>query len=158
MSFSLRGVAWTAFAVAVTLLVGCSIYLVRATNRFSAGEALVGHTREVQILVENMGAEVFQASNSAEAFVLTGDQTLLGGYDAAVANIPGDVTRLRLLTSDNVDRERQLGALESEINSELDLLGGFIKAHKKGVSSIDADARMARRTAELQAQVEERLE
>jgi PAS domain S-box-containing protein len=158
MSFSLRGVAWTAFAVAVTLLVGCSIYLVRATNRFSAGEALVGHTREVQILVENMGAEVFQASNSAEAFVLTGDQTLLGGYDAAVAKIPGDVTRLRLLTSDNIDREPQLDALESEIASELDLLGGFIKAHKKGVSSIDADAQMARRTAELQAQVEERLQ
>jgi len=59
MSFSPRGVAWTAFAAAVSLLVGCSIYLLRATNRFSAAEALVSHTREVQILVENMGSEVF---------------------------------------------------------------------------------------------------
>ncbi|HET8823889.1 MAG TPA: CHASE3 domain-containing protein, partial [Terriglobales bacterium] len=104
MSFSLRGVAWTAFAAAVALLVGCSIYLVRATNRFSTGEALVGHTREVQTLVENMGAEVFQASNSAEAFVLTGDQTLLAGYNGAVAKIPGDINTLRYLTSDNSDR------------------------------------------------------
>lgn len=158
MSFSLRGVAWTAFAAAVALLVGCSVYLVRATNRFSAGEALVAHTREVQILVENMGAEVFQASNSAEAFVLTGDQTLLGGYNAAVAKIPGDINTLRSLTSDNADREPQLDSLEADINSELTLLDGFIQSHKKGIASIDADAQMARKTAELQSRVEQTLQ
>lgn len=158
MSFSLRGVAWTAFAAAVALLVGCSVYLVRATNRFSAGEALVAHTREVQILVENMGAEVFQASNSAEAFVLTGDQTLLGGYNAAVAKIPGDINTLRSLTSDDADREPQLDSLEADINSELSLLDGFIQSHKKGISSIDADAQMARKTAELQSRVEQTLQ
>jgi PAS domain S-box-containing protein len=158
MSFSLRGVAWTAFAAAVALLVGCSIYLVRATNRFSAGEALVGHTREVQILVENIGAEVFQASNSAEAFVLTGDQTLLAGYDSTVAKIPGDISRLRSLTTDNADRDPQLASLATDIQSELDLLAGFIRAHQKGNSSIDADAQMARQTAELQARVERGLQ
>jgi two-component system NarL family sensor kinase len=158
MGFSLRGVAWTAFAAAVALLVGCSIYLVRATSRFSAGEALVGHTREVQALVENMGAEVFQASNSAEAFVLTGDQTLLAGYNTAVGRIPGDIATLRELTSDNSDREPQLDALESDIKSELKLLDGFIQSHKKGGSSIDADAEMARKTGELQAAVEQRLQ
>lgn len=158
MTFSLRGVAWTAFAAAVALLVGCSVYLVRATNRFSAAEALVAHTREVQILVENMGAEVFQASNSAEAFVLTGDQTLLGGYNAAVAKIPGDINTLRSLTSDNADREPQLDSLEADINSELTLLDGFIQSHKKGIASIDADAQMARKTAELQSRVEQTLQ
>jgi len=158
MSFSLRGVAWTAFAAAVALLLGCSIYLVQATKRFSTGEALVGHTREVQTLVENMGAEVFQASNSAEAYVLTGDQTLLGGYNAAVVSFPNDILRLRELTSDNADREPQLEALSADIQSELTLLAGFIKAHQKGSSSIDADAQMARETADLQARVEQRLQ
>jgi PAS domain S-box-containing protein len=158
MSFSLRGVAWTAFAAAVALLVGCSIYLLRATNRFSAGEALVSHTREVQILVENMGSEVFQAGNSAEAFVLTGDQGMLAGYNTAIAKIPGDLSRLRQLTSDNADRNLQLDALETDIRSELDLLAGLIKAHQKGASSIDADAQMARQTASLQARVEQQLQ
>ena len=110
MSLSLRGIAWTAFAAAVALLVGCSIYLVRATNRFSAGEALVGHTREVQIVLENIGAEVFQASNSAEAYVLTGDQSLLAGYNTTIAKIPKDLSRLRSSASENTDRERQLAA------------------------------------------------
>jgi PAS domain S-box-containing protein len=158
MSFSLRGVAWTAFAAAVALLVGCSVYLVRATNRFSAAEALVAHTREVQILVENMGAEVFQASNSAEAYVLAGDQTLLSGYNAALANFPADINRLRQLTSDDAERGAQLESLSDDIQSELTLLAGFIKAHQKGVSSIDADAQMARDTAALQSRVEQRLQ
>lgn len=158
MSFSLRGVAWTAFAVAVGLLVGCSIYLVRATNHFSAGEALVGHTREVQILVENMGSEIFQASNSAEAFVLTGDQALLAGYNAALAKIPGDISRLRQLTTDNADRNPQIDTLEADVNSQMALLANLIRAHQKGVSSIDADAQMARQTAELQARVERELQ
>ena len=158
MRLSLRGVAWTAFAAAVLLLVGCCIYLVQATNHFSAGEALVGHTREVQTLVENMGAEVFQASNSAEAFVLTGDQTLLGGYNLATTNIPGDIARLRRLTSDNSEREPQLDSLESDINHELALLNGFISSHRKGTSNIDADAQMARKTADLQSRVEQQLQ
>ncbi len=158
MSFSLRDVAWTAFAAAVALLVGCSIYLLRATNRLSASEALVGHTREVQILVENMGGEVFQASNSAEAFVLTGDQTLLAGYNAAVAKMPADLERLKNLTSDNSDRNLQLDSLEADIQSQRALLDGFIKAHQKGVSNIDADAQMAREIAELQGRVEQKLQ
>ena len=158
MSFSLRSVAWTAFAAAVALLVGCSIYLLRATSRLSSSEALVGHTREVQTLVENMGGEVFQASNSAEAFVLTGDRTLLAGYNATVAKIPGDLNRLRNVTSDNSTRSLQLGTLEADIRSELALLAGFIKAHQKGISNIDADAQMARDTAELQARVEQQLQ
>ena len=158
MSFSLRDVAWTAFAAAVALLVGCSIYLLRATNRLSASEAVVGHTREVQILVENMGGEVFQASNSAEAFVLTGDQTLLAGYNAAVAKMPADLERLKNLTSDNSDRNLQLDSLEADIQSQRALLDGFIKAHQKGVSNIDADAQMAREIAELQGRVEQKLQ
>src|SRR5215831_10917091 len=154
MTFSLRGVAWTAFAAAVALLVGCSIYLLRATSRFSAGEALVSHTREVQILVENMGSEVFQASNSAEAFVLTGDQAMLAGYNTTIAKIPGDVNHLRQLTSDNAERNPQLDSLEADIRNQLALLAALIKTHQKGASTIDADAQMARQTAALQARVE----
>ena len=158
MSFSLRDIAWTAFAVAVALLVGCSIYLLRATKRLSASEALVGHTREVQVDLENIGGEVFQASNSAEAFILTGDRTLLAGYTAATVNIPRDLNHLRSLTTDNTARGPQLNSLQSDIQSEFALLAGFIAAHQKGVSSIDADEQMARQTAELQGRVEQQLQ
>jgi PAS domain S-box-containing protein len=40
----------------------------------------------------------------------------------------------------------------------MSLLAGFIKAHQKGTSSIDADAQMARETADLQRRVEHQLQ
>ena len=158
MSFSLRGIAWTAFGAAVALIAGCSVYLVRATSQLSASDSLVGHTRQVQTLVENLGGEVFQASNSAEAYILTGDSTLLAGYNSTGAQMPQDLETLRRLTSDNPERSGQLDVLQKDIAGQMAFLAQLIESHQKGISSIDADAQMARQIAELQARVEEQFQ
>ena len=88
MTFSLRGIAWTAFAVAVVLLVGSSIFLLRATHALFDSEALVSHTREVQTAVENLSSQVFQLTNSRRGFVIANDEAFLDDYHAAVALIP----------------------------------------------------------------------
>src|SRR3954471_10599924 len=142
MTFSVRGIAWTAFAVAVAVLVGCSVFVFRAANRLSSSEAAVAHTREVATFLENIAGEVFRASNSAQNFVLTGDKQLLSGYDTAVSQMPADLQQLRILTSDNRQRNQQIDSLQSDIEREITLLSGFIQAHRKGTSSIDADAQM----------------
>lgn len=158
MTFSIRGIAWTAFAVAVGLLLGSCVYLFRATNRLSSSEALVGHTHEVASVLEDLGGQVFRASNSAQGYVLTGDSTLLAGYQNSVGIIPSDLNHLRDLTSENSERNAQLNSLQADIQNELNLLAGFIDSHRKGVSSIDADAQMARETASLQERVEQQLQ
>jgi PAS domain S-box-containing protein len=154
MNLSLRSIAWTAFAVAVALLIGSSVFLFRATQRLLMSEALVGHTREVQTALEDLGSEIFQASNSGKAYILTGDSALLGGYRSALQNIPTDLDHLRALTSDNPDRRPQLDALQSDIQNELDLIAKSIQTHQKGASSIDADAQITRETAQLHDRVE----
>jgi PAS domain S-box-containing protein len=158
MTFSLRGVAWTAFGVAVGLLIGCSVFVFRAANRLSSSEAAVGHTREVKTLIEDMAGEVFRASNSAQDFVLTGDPGLLGGYNTAVIRIPADIETLRTLTSENPQRAQQLNSIQGDIQSELALIAGFIQSHRKGTASIDADAQMARNTAAIQDGIEAQLQ
>jgi PAS domain S-box-containing protein len=157
MTFTLRGVAWAAFGVAVALLIACSIFVVRAASRLSSSEAAVGHTREVETLLEDIAGEVFRASNSAQNFVLTGDRELLVGYDTAVSSMPVDLEQLRVLTSDP-QRNQQLDSLQTDIQSELSLIAGFIQSHRKGTSSIDADAQMARTTAEIQDRIETQLQ
>jgi PAS domain S-box-containing protein len=154
MTLTVRGVAWAAFGVAVALLVGCSVFVFRAANRLSSSEAAVGHTREVETLLEDIAGEVFRASNAAQNFVLTGDKELLAGYGTAVARIPGDLEQLRVLTSENP----RLDSLQADIQSELSLIAGFIQSHRKGTSSIDADAQMARTTAEIQDHIEAELQ
>jgi PAS domain S-box-containing protein len=158
MTFSVRGIAWTAFAVAVAVLVGCSVFVFRAANRLSSSEAAVAHTREVATFLENIAGEVFRASNSAQNFVLTGDKQLLSGYDTAVSQMPADLQQLRILTSDNRQRNQQIDSLQSDIEREITLLSGFIQAHRKGTSSIDADAQMARDTAIVQERIESQLQ
>jgi PAS domain S-box-containing protein len=158
MTFTVRGVAWAAFGIAVALLIGCSVFVFRAANRLSSSEAAVGHTREVKSLLEDMAGEVFRASNSAQNFVLTGDKELLVGYNTAVTRIPVDLEHLRVLTAENSSRTQQLDALDTEIQSELSLIAGFIQSHRKGTASIDADAQMARNTAIIQDGIEAQLQ
>ncbi len=79
MAYSLRGIAWTAFAIAVVLLIGSSVFLYRATQKLTASEVLVANTHEVETALEDLGSKVFQASNSGRAFLLTGEDELLRG-------------------------------------------------------------------------------
>ena len=158
MVYSLRGIAWTAFGIAVALLIGSSVFLYRATRKLSASEVLVAHTHEVETLVGDLGSDVFQASNSGRAFVLTGDDSLLQGYRSAVEEIPGDFDRLRTLTGDNPDRGAELKILESDVETELSLISQSIQAHHRGTSSIDSDTEMARQTEALGERVQQALQ
>lgn len=157
MKFSLRDVAWTAFAIAVALLIGCSILLLRATHTFLNSEALVGHTREVQTVLEDLEGEIFQASNSGNAYVLTGDKALLEGYRSSLQSIPKNIERLRGLSSDNPNRKSELDSLESDVQSVLGLIAKLTQAHQKGISTIDADAQVTREMSVLHDHLEQTL-
>src|SRR6202142_906135 len=158
MAYSLRGIAWAAFAIAVVLLIGSSVFLFRATKKLTASEVLVAHTHEVQTLLEDIGADVFQASNSSRAFILTGDDSLLQGYREAIQDIPGDLDQLRRLTADNPGQGDNLKSLQADIDTELGLVSRSIQAHKRGLSSIDSDAHIARQTEDLGDRVQQTLQ
>src|SRR5450631_1802228 len=146
MAYSLRGIAWTAFALAVALLIGSSVFLYRATQKLTASEVLVAHTHEVETVLEDLGSNVFQASNSGRAFVLTGDDSLLQGYRSAVKEIPDDLKQLHQLTADNPGQGDNLKSLQADIDTEVGLISRSIQAHRQGLSSMDSDAEIARQT------------
>src|SRR5437773_6602887 len=132
MSLSLRVVAWTAIAVAVVLLIGSSVLLYRATNRQRTGDSLVAHTHEVETVIEDLGSEVFKASNSRRAFIITGNESLLSGYHSAVENIPEELAHLRRLSSDSPERQRELDTIQADIEKELALIASSLPAGVRG--------------------------
>jgi len=158
MAYSLRGIAWTAFAIAVALLIGSSVFLYRATQKLTASEALVAHTHEVETVLEDLGSSVFQASNSGRAFVLTGDDSLLQGYRAAVEAIPKDLNQLRRLTSDSLGQSERLKNLQADIGTDLGLISSSIQTHRRGLSNFDLDEELARQTEELGGGVQQTLQ
>jgi PAS domain S-box-containing protein len=158
MTYSLRGVAWAAFALAVALLIGSSVFLFRATRKLTTSEVLVAHTHEVETVLEDLGSNVFQASNSGRAFVLTGDDSLLQGYRSAVKEIPDDLKQLHQLTADNPGQGDNLKSLQADIDTEVGLISRSIQAHRQGLSSMDSDAEIARQTEDLGNQIQQTLQ
>src|SRR5438445_11336036 len=158
MTFSLRGVAWTAFAVAVVLLVGSSIFLLRATHALFDSEALVSHTREVQTTVENLSSQVFQLTNSRRGFVIANDEAFLDDYHAAVALIPGDLDRLRRLTPDRQDRQQELNQVAADISALLVLTNRSLNARIEGASTRELEIQITRQTAALANRIETTLQ
>jgi PAS domain S-box-containing protein len=158
MTFSLRGIAWTAFAVAVVLLVGSSIFLLRATHALFDSESLVSHTREVQTALENLSSQVFQLTNSRRGFVIANDESFLDDYHAAVALVPGDLDRLRRLTADRPDRQQELNQVSSDIDALLNLINRSLNSRISGTSTNEMEVQITRQTAALSNRVETMLE
>lgn len=158
MTFSLRGVAWTAFAFAVVLLVGSSIFLLRATHTLFASEALVSHTREVQTAIEGLSSQIFQITNSRRGFVIVGDESFLDDYHAAVALVPGDLDRLRHLTTDRPDRQQELSQVTGDIQALLKLINDSLNARIDGTSSNEMELRITRQTATIANRVQATLQ
>jgi len=158
MTFSLRGVAWTAFAVAVVLLVGSSIFLLRATHGLFDSEALVSHTREVQTALENLSSQVFQLTNSRRGFMIANDESFLDDYHAAVALIPGDLDRLRHLTADRQDRQQELNQVAADINVLLALINRSLNTRITGTFTSELEIQITRQTATLANRIEATLQ
>lgn len=158
MIFSLRGVAWAAFAVAVVLLVGSSIFLLRATHALFDSEALVSHTREVQIAVENLSSQVFQLTNSRRGFVIAEDEAFLDDYRSAVAQVPGNLTRLRALTADRQDLQQQLNHISSDIDALQSLINQSLNSRTAHTATRETEIRITRQTASLANRIEMNLQ
>ena len=158
MTFSLRGVAWTAFAIAVVLLVGSSIFLLRATHALFDSETLISHTREVQTALENLSSQIFQLTNSRRGFVIANDESFLDDYHAAVALIPRDLDRLRRLSVDRQERQQKLSQVSSDIDTLQTLISQSLNARITGTSTSEMEIRITRQTAGLGNRIEATLQ
>ena len=158
MSFSLRGVAWTAFAVAVLLLVGSSIFLVRATHALFHSESLVAHSREVQTVLGDLSSKLFEITNSRRGFIITGDDSFLGEYRKAAASIPLDFLRLERLLADNPVQQRELAALGDSAHELLNLLESSLDASLAGRSTSEREIQLTLESRAIAARIQSSLE
>ena len=157
MTFSLRGIAWAAFGVAVVLLVGSSIFLLRATHALFDSEALVSHTREVQTVLEDLSSTLIQVTNSRRGFVITGDPLFLSDYRTATARVPADVDRLAQLTLDRADRQQEINELRGDVQAELNLIGGSVQDRATRPVNRDQEIQITRQSAAVSARVQAAL-
>ncbi len=90
------------------------------------------HTLEVGSGISKLMTTIQDAETGNRGFLLTGDESYLNPYSAAVAAIPGEMGSLRELTSDNPDQRENLTELERDIAARLALLEQGNDLRRKG--------------------------
>jgi PAS domain S-box-containing protein len=94
----------------------------RVTRRLIDNEGLVAHTHEVLTELEDVMSTMDDAETGERGYLLTGDKSYLEPYQSAVGAIHTRVEKLALLTSDNLNLQAHMPALEREIAYRLDNL------------------------------------
>ena len=156
--YSLRRIAWLAFALAVVLLVGIGVIAYRTTNRLVESERLIAHTHEVQTILEDLRSDTLRAGNSRRGFIITNDESSLRGYYESLREIPQELERMRRETSDNPTRARQVEQLKILANSYLESLTASIELRKSGKPDLHQQIVMTNETAALGDQIRTSLQ
>jgi PAS domain S-box-containing protein len=104
-------------AAVILLLVGLESY--RDTIRVADAAATRKHSFEVQGLIADTAARLVDAETGQRGFLLTGDETYLEPYHAAIKNVDRLVGELRNFTADNPNQQRRILELEPLIGKKL---------------------------------------
>jgi PAS domain S-box-containing protein len=88
---------------------GLSYWALRSLGRTSE---LVLHTQQVRDTLAEMFSQMKDAETGSRGFLITGDEHFLEPYENGIAAAGQSLSRLRLLTADNVAQQQRLDALE----------------------------------------------
>jgi signal transduction histidine kinase len=155
--YSLRPIAWAAFVIAVLLLVVIGGIAYRTTNRMVFSERLVSHNREVQQVLEDLRSDSLRASNSRRGFMITREDAMLGGFHAALEDIPEKLNYLRQLTSDNPRSKAEIDELQGLFDRHLSLIKESLALRKSGRPDSARQIQITEQGAEIGEQVNDRL-
>jgi len=127
-SVGIRIGAGFALAVALLLAIGASAY--RSTHSFLAANNLAAHTHLVLGGLEQLLSNLKDAETGQRGYILTGQESYLEPYSAALRSLDGAIAGLRTLSADNPRQQRKLDALEPLVASQLDELRRTIDLRK----------------------------
>jgi PAS domain S-box-containing protein len=113
------GRARTIFTSAITLLCLCAVATYLSFFYFSTGERWVTHTQEVRSAVGDLESIISHAARARMSYLVTGNDSDLAEYQAAISQLTDRMHRLQALTSDNPVQVRNCGQLESIIKTRI---------------------------------------
>lgn len=128
------------FAVAVVAVALMGIIAYRSAGLVAEASGWVKHTHVVIALLSDIDDRLTDAESADRGFALSGDETFLGPYQKARAEVPELIARLRTTMRDNLDRRAQLDDLEREAAERLAFATSVIETRR--ASGLEAAARL----------------
>jgi CHASE3 domain sensor protein len=93
----------------------------RTNAEFKAAVGWVTHTHEVLNTIEQTQVHLVDAESSQRGYVLTGRESYLEPYTAALAFLDGDLQKLKALTSHNPVQQTNIAELQTLVAKRLSL-------------------------------------
>ena len=127
------------FALALFFIATLGIVTWRNTASHVASTGLVTHTYDVIAEVEATLSLLKDVETGQRGYVITGDAAYLAPYEAAVAEMSGQLANVRQLTKDNPAQQRRLDQLAPLITRRLEFAKDNIATRKeKGLEAAQA--------------------
>jgi PAS domain S-box-containing protein len=117
-------------AIALAILVINALVSYRAARRLIDNDHWVSHTHEVIAQLETTLSTITDAETGERGYLLTGDDSYLAPYNAALSQIGADLNHLKDLTADNLDQRTLVASLEEQISNKISALRQTIDLRK----------------------------
>jgi len=131
MKWSIQKKTGMGLAVAGMILLLVAGLLYRNGRGFIEASEWVSHTHEVLAELEATLSALAEAQTATRGFIITGQETFLEPYRAAVPAIRAHLDRLQSLTADNPHQQRRLAILQNAVAEKLDSLQQNVDLRKQ---------------------------
>ena len=118
------------FVIATGILVFVGWQSYQNTARFAEASEWRKHTYEVLGILDQTVARLVDAETGQRGYLLTGEESYLEPYRAAIKNIDQTIGNLRSLTYDNPNQQKRIQILEPLVERELTELQHTIDVRK----------------------------
>lgn len=118
------------FAIAILLLLVVAGTAYRSTGQLVDASASTTHTYKVLRHIESVTATMVDAETGQRGFVLTGEESYLDPYRAAIGRLDQIQRELRSLTADNPAQQARLTRLDPAVRAKLDEMANIVTTRR----------------------------
>lgn len=155
---SLKAKTNITFFAALITLVAIGWFSAQGSRNAREKDSLVSHDRDVLEASELLRSHVYDAASARRAFTLWGDPKQIDTFNQASQSAITDFETLRKLTSDGLEQQIKLTAIESAVRARLALLKESVELHRQNHNDAKQQEALNDRSTKLAAQLTEMLD
>ena len=134
MKMTLSQKILTGFIISAIVLVATAIFAVKNNEKFIDTTHWVNHTHEVLEEFDQIQSSCIDEETGVRGFVITGNDVFLQPYNTAKSTIREHLEKVRNLTIDNPAQEKNIDALQKQIEVSEKHLEEIIELRKNDVN------------------------
>src|SRR5687767_7128113 len=119
MKMSLSQKILTGFIACTVILVVVAVISFRNSEKFIDTNQLINHTHEVLDVFNLVLTATVDAQTGVRGFVITGNEAFLDPYNKSTQTIGEHLDKVKKLISDNPSQQKNLEALQDQLNIHL---------------------------------------